>query len=291
MNYQELIVNRQIPEISYLTKERPEVVHPRITYIGDVPYVYCQKVAITLETFLRRYADGEQGLWLAGYRQSDSRQTTITFSQKNRLTLGVNFLKFIEAIRTESTNENYKATITTEGFGNDTLGGKLRLSKKAEKENPLLTLFEDLKNASDEVSFEYANKPGEDVDAIVKRRIGQGPFRTLLQKQYQVSCWLSGLAHSQLLIASHIVPWSKSTPSQQTDHENGLLLSVSWDALFDKGLISFDDGGELLRSERLDEDTVNCLGISMDVALPFKLMTARRKENLSWHREKYGFAV
>lgn len=149
----------------------------------------------------------------------------------------------------------------------------------------------EMSNESKKIELEYANKPGEDVDAVVKRRIGQGPFRTLLEKENGVSCWLSGLDHRQLLIASHIVPWSKSTPSQKTDHANGLLLSVSWDALFDKGLVSFDDDGKLLRNELLEINTMKCLGVAMDVELPSNLLTEKRKEYLTLHRKRHGFVV
>lgn len=153
-----------------------------------------------------------------------------------------------------------------------------------------LVLIE-ISDVSKEIELEYANKPGEDVDAVVKRRIGQGPFRTLLEKENGVSCWLSGLDHRQLLIASHIIPWSKSTPSQKTDPANGLLLSVSWDALFDKGLVSFDDDGKPLRNELLNKNSMQCLGVAMDVYLPRNLLTVKRKEYLTLHRKRHGFAV
>ena len=150
---------------------------------------------------------------------------------------------------------------------------------------------EDLRNVSDQVHLDYANKPGEDVDVIVKRRLGQGPFRKLLQKIYGTSCWLSGLTDSRLLIASHIVPWSSSDSSQKTDPENGLLLSVSWDALFDKGYVSFSDDGILLCSDWLNEDIIKCLGVSRKSTLSAHFMTVRRRENLAWHRKQHGFKV
>jgi hypothetical protein len=162
---------------------------------------------------------------------------------------------------------------------------------EAPKVNLRANLLEDLGNVSNQVASEYANKPGEDVDAIVKRRIGQGPFRTLLQKTYGMSCWLSGLADSRLLIASHIIPWSLSDPIQKTDAENGLLLSVSWDALFDKGYVSFDDDGNLLCSDLLNEDTVKCLGISKQSTISKDFMTPTRKKNMAEHRKKHGFKV
>ncbi len=144
---------------------------------------------------------------------------------------------------------------------------------------------------SNQIVSEYANKPGTDVEAIVKRRIGQGPFRSLLENIYGVSCCLSGLANRRLLIASHIVPWSKSSDNQKTDPENGLLLSVIWDALFDKGFVSFDDNGKLLCSDILDEDTARLLGISLDVSLPTELLTDKRRKNLFWHREYHEFKI
>lgn len=288
MKYRELIVDQHIPDISYLTAKRPEIIHPRVTFQGEVPYVYCQKKSITLETFLRRFASGEKGLWLAGYRASNGRQSTITFSEEHRLTLGSIFLRAVESLRAESKNSVSKVPAVN-GVTNTAPKSRVHLQDAASNDELLTAIQEDLGKASNLVAFEYANKPGEDVDAIVKRRIGQGPFRALLQKAYGASCWLSGLADSRLLIASHIVPWSLSDPTQKTDPENGLLLSVSWDALFDKGYVSFDDDGQLLCSDVLDESTVKCLGISRLSSLSEGLMTVRRRINFSWHRKQHGF--
>ena len=141
-----------------------------------------------------------------------------------------------------------------------------------------------------QIDSDYSNKPGEDVDAIVKRRVGQGPFRSLLIAKYGCECSVSGVGNNSLLIASHIVPWSESTADQKTDPDNGLLLSVTWDALFDKGFVSFDDNGNLMRSKRLDDDTVSRLGVTTEVNLPGKWLTEGRKKNLAKHREKFEFS-
>lgn len=162
-------------------------------------------------------------------------------------------------------------------------------SDDIESKEQMETLQNDLVGALSQVDADYANRPGEDVDAIVKRRIGQGSFRSLLEKIYGESCCVSGLANKRLLIASHIVPWSKASPTQKTDPENGLLLSVCWDAVFDKGFVSFGNDGAVLFSEQIDEATQRVLGITMTARLPGNLLTQRRKENLSWHRKKHGF--
>jgi hypothetical protein len=65
---------------------------------------------------------------------------------------------------------------------------------------------------------------------------------------------MSGLSESRLLIASHIVPWSKDK-ANRLNPSNGLCLSAIHDKAFDKGLIALSDdfrvlvSSELLRSE------------------------------------------
>lgn len=134
------------------------------------------------------------------------------------------------------------------------------------------------------IEDEYGNKPGQDVDAIVKRRLGQSEFRTLLEKIYGSSCHVSRLLNRNLLIASHIVPWSKSSPEEKTDPENGLLLAINWDAVFDKGFICFDSLGKVIFSDALDTVTADLLGIDENVKLRKELLTPRRVAYLQRHR-------
>lgn len=139
------------------------------------------------------------------------------------------------------------------------------------------------------IDHDCANLEGMDTDAVVKRRLGQGVFRDLLLERFGSACCMTGLTNPRLLIASHIVPWSKSTPTQKLDPDNGLLLSVSMDALFDKGLISFSNSGSILISDDLDAHAIRILGLKNDFALSKKLLTEKRKDNLAKHRERHGF--
>ncbi|WP_199785378.1 HNH endonuclease [Mesoplasma florum] len=50
----------------------------------------------------------------------------------------------------------------------------------------------------------------------------------------------------ELLIASHIKPYSKCVKKETYDVNNGLILCPEHDALFDKKYISFSDSGELI---------------------------------------------
>ncbi|MDY0014018.1 MAG: HNH endonuclease [Rhodocyclaceae bacterium] len=147
----------------------------------------------------------------------------------------------------------------------------------------------ELSEMAKKIDDEFADLEGQDVDAIVKRRVGQGVFRKLLLEQFGGACCMTGLANLRLLIASHIVPWSKSEPAQKLASDNGLLLSASMDALFDKGLISFSDNGGILIGDELDAETIGILGLDKEFSLPEAVLTKGRLKNLAKHREFHGF--
>lgn len=71
-----------------------------------------------------------------------------------------------------------------------------------------------------------------------KRRVNHDFFRTVVSNAYNGVCCISGLANSELLIASHIKPWSESDEDEKTDPRNGLLLNALHDKAFDRGLIT-----------------------------------------------------
>jgi predicted restriction endonuclease len=56
------------------------------------------------------------------------------------------------------------------------------------------------------------------------------------------------------------VPWADRTDAQRLVVLNGLLLSASWDAAFDRGLISVADDGHVLASPKLSE-SARCTAI------------------------------
>ena len=124
-----------------------------------------------------------------------------------------------------------------------------------------------------------------EIDAWVKRRLGQGSFRSELLPIFGHKCALSGLNDSRLLIASHIRPWSRCEQGDHRKPENGILLSVTWDALFDKGLISFNEDGSMLISELLDGSTLEKLGIYEKPSLPHKFLSSERRVFLQYHRD------
>lgn len=88
-------------------------------------------------------------------------------------------------------------------------------------------------------------------ESLIQARVGQGRFRRDLMNIWNNSCAVTKCTISELLRASHIKPWRDSTNTQRLDPNNGLLLEANLDALFDSGLISFKNDGDMLVSVRL----------------------------------------
>lgn len=131
---------------------------------------------------------------------------------------------------------------------------------------------------------DYDNLKETERNAIVKSRIGQGVFRKDLIKKYNSSCVITGISEKKLLVASHVKPWAVSTNNERLSVENGLLLSPTFDKLFDCGLISFTDSGRLLISSQLSADVVRKLHISAQDIFNLKA-SIELKQNLEYHRD------
>ena len=117
---------------------------------------------------------------------------------------------------------------------------------------------------------------------LAKARIGQGDFRDRLIQRDE-SCVLCGLKNRNLLYASHIKPWSVCKDSnEKLDSNNGLLLCAIHDALFDKGLITFDENGVLLISESVSEDDRELLALKDGFVLK---MNDSMKSYMKWHHD------
>lgn len=88
--------------------------------------------------------------------------------------------------------------------------------------------------------------------ANVKVRRQQGFFRRTVLSNYGFRCALTGNPMSELLRASHIVPWAADA-SNRVNPRNGICLNALHDAAFDRGLITFDKLFRLKASRRLSE--------------------------------------
>ena len=91
---------------------------------------------------------------------------------------------------------------------------------------------------------------GETKRVIVEQRIKQAFFRRTVLSSYRGRCCLSGIADPRLLMAGHIVPWSKDK-ANRLNPRNGLCLSALHDCAFDRGLIALSDDFRVCVSEEL----------------------------------------
>ena len=66
-------------------------------------------------------------------------------------------------------------------------------------------------------------------------------FRMSVLMSYGNACCITGLKNKELLVASHIKPWSVSNiKTERTNPSNGLCLNAMHDKAFDRGLITID---------------------------------------------------
>ncbi len=144
--------------------------------------------------------------------------------------------------------------------------------------------------------IENAKKEGvktEDMDAFISTQIKvrnsevQKKFRNDLLKEFNHKCAICNVDKKELLIASHILPYHKCpTVKEMIDNNNGLLLCVMHDALFDKNYITFDKKGKIIISKEIDKKMHEVLNVNSDIILNSKFLTDMRIKYLATHKVK-----
>ena len=128
-------------------------------------------------------------------------------------------------------------------------------------------------------------KPDEtERKGLVTSRVGQGYYRQQIIERWEGVCPVTKTNIKQILISSHIVPWSESNDEERLDVENGILLSPNIDSLFDKHLISFEDNGEIIISPLIDDINLKSLGLTKTIHIT---ISEGMKKYLKRHREKF----
>lgn len=123
-----------------------------------------------------------------------------------------------------------------------------------------------------------------DVISVVTSRKGQGKFKNRLLNTMK-SCPFTGISDPILLRASHAKPWSASSNLERLDGFNGLLLTPTYDVLFDRGLISFKDDGTLIISSLVSKEIIYKLDLVPDKIYYIANETGKRSPYLRFHRE------
>ena len=109
------------------------------------------------------------------------------------------------------------------------------------------TASEDAVGEDDLIPEDYT---GETRRVVTEQRIKQSFFRRAVLSSYRGRCCMSGLSEPRLLIASHIVPWSRDEKNR-LNPSNGLCLSALHDKAFDKGMLTLDNDFRVVLASRI----------------------------------------
>lgn len=121
-------------------------------------------------------------------------------------------------------------------------------------------------------------------DSLLSSKLGQGEFRKRLLEEYD-HCPLSNVNDERLLLAVHIKPWVLSNDKEKIDSKNGLILTPTFEHLFSKGFISFEDDGTLLVSPWISPVNQKNLQIYNGKNIEGLALDDKRKAYLAFHRE------
>lgn len=121
-------------------------------------------------------------------------------------------------------------------------------------------------------------------DTIIRARIGQGKYREDLLEECPY-CPFTLVNDERLLIASHIKPWAKADNKEKIDPKNGFMLTPTYDKLFDRGFITFDDDKKVIVSPWLSPMNQKRLNIYTGLLVPKLPLDEKRKDYLKYHRE------
>jgi len=110
---------------------------------------------------------------------------------------------------------------------------------------------------------------GKERESIVRIRVNQNFFRKTILASYQQACCITGIKSSELLIASHIIPWAKNE-KERLNPQNGLCLNALHDKAYDTGLITITPDYKIKLSELLKSQISKT---DSDFFLPFENKT------------------
>ncbi|HAS6230861.1 TPA: HNH endonuclease [Vibrio vulnificus] len=138
-------------------------------------------------------------------------------------------------------------------------------------------------------------------ESLVLSRVGQGQFRQNVINSWGNGerCALTLTSVREILIASHIVPWSKcESDEQRLDGANGILLCAHIDKLFDAHLLTFVKKGSkyiLQLSPKLNAALLKGLGIQSGEELCSEELSEidrdRFEKYLEAHNNEFNFKI
>ena len=146
----------------------------------------------------------------------------------------------------------------------------------------------------DIIDIADSQQPETTKQQLIQARLGQGKFKEDVIKVWRLGkrCAATNINIEELLIASHIIPWSESE-ELRLEGSNGILLCAHLDKLFDRYLISFDEEGQLIPSSRLtstDLERFREIGVAQSLCLNMGYLSEKDKvavkKHLTAHRQR-----
>lgn len=80
-------------------------------------------------------------------------------------------------------------------------------------------------------------KEGKEREQVIKARVNQSFFRSLILASYNSTCCITGINQVELLIASHIRPWGMDEKNR-LNPRNGIAINALHDRAFESGFIT-----------------------------------------------------
>ncbi|TSJ43588.1 HNH endonuclease [Mucilaginibacter corticis] len=90
---------------------------------------------------------------------------------------------------------------------------------------------------------------GKERERLVRVRVNQSLFRKIVLTNFNNQCCITGIDVPELIVASHILPWSKDK-GNRLNPKNGLALNTLHDKAFDCGLITITEELKIKISSR-----------------------------------------
>lgn len=141
-------------------------------------------------------------------------------------------------------------------------------------------------NPTSEMQSEETKLSRTEKKILVKYRLLQGKYRRKLLLYWE-GCSITECKISALLIASHIKSYLEASDEEKYDTNNGLLLTPTYDKLFDRHLISFNNDGKIILSKTLEQTDLTSLKITGNENIQLNKLTPSIQKYLEYHRQKF----
>ena len=145
---------------------------------------------------------------------------------------------------------------------------------------PALSESDVEQNDAEKHKFQYEKI--KEIDSKVRTRVGKGKFRIEVFDKWGGSCSVTNVSNQNLLSFAYIKPWSHCSRAERKDSNNGLLLLPTLHYLLKRGLITFNDKGEIVISNQLVATDQAILNITPEMSL--RKINSKVQNYLNYHR-------